>query len=68
MKGSSLSCNLRDGAPVELDGSVVSEALRLRVNEGGARAAVGDEAIDIWSESGWGRDGRGGDIAVNPSF
>jgi hypothetical protein len=66
MNGSSLSRNLRDGAPVELDGSVVSEALRLRVDVRGGRAAVEDEAIDIWSESGWGRDGRGGDIEANP--
>jgi hypothetical protein len=66
MNGSSLSRNLRDGAPVELDGSVVSEALRLRVDVRGDRAIVEDKAIGIWSESGWGRDGRGGDVEANP--
>jgi hypothetical protein len=57
MKESSRSRNLRGGALVELDASVVSEALRLRVERGDG-AVVEDDATDIWSELGLGREGR----------
>jgi hypothetical protein len=65
-KGSSRSRTRRAGAPVELDASVVSEALRLRLKKAGDRVEVEDEATDIWSELGRGRDGKGEDIEGDP--
>ena len=49
-----------------LDPSVVSEALRLRLDGTGDGAVAEDEATDIESGLGWERDGKGGDIDVAP--
>jgi len=49
-----------------LDPSVVSEALRLRLDGTGDGAVAEDEATDIESGLGRERDCEGGDIDVSP--
>jgi hypothetical protein len=66
MNGSSRSRYRRAGAFVELDPSVVSEALRLRLDGTGDGAVAEDEAADIESGLGRERDRKGGDIDVSP--